>query len=135
MDRPNDLLLDQQLDTMRRRELELLSFVRKLLWAMLGEISSNVRQTLVWRTEDKLVTHVTLHEDRAYDRECAGGWQYLCEDEECFRDKVDMQIETCARPRVAPSSPANIPLVDCVAVYLECRLNDPTNSDDEESAV
>lgn len=131
----NDPPLNQQLDTMLRRDIELLSFVRKLLWAMLGEISSNVRQIRVWRAEDKFVTHVTLHEDRAYDRECATGWQYHCEDEECFRDKVDMRIEICPRPLVAPPPPASIPLVDCVPIYIECVVNDPTDCDDEEGAV
>jgi hypothetical protein len=135
MYRTNAPLLDQQLNTLQRRELELLSFVRRLLWTMLGEISSNVRQILVWREEQMFVTHVTLHEDRLYDRENAGGWQYVCEDEEIFRDRIDMRIEVCPRPQVAPPAPASIPLVDCVAVYVECVVSDPSESDDEASAV
>ncbi len=118
----NDPLLNPELSAMQRQELELLSFVRRLLWTMQGEISSNIRQIVVWRTESVFVTHVTLHEDRAYDRENVAGWKYTCEDEEAFRDKADMRIEICPRPHVAPSPPSSIPLADCVAIYAECTV-------------
>ncbi len=118
----NDPLLNPQLSAMQRQELELLSFVRRLLWTMQGEISSNIRRIVVWRTESVFVTHVTLHEDRPYDRENVAGWKYTCEDEEAFRGKADMRVEICPRPHLAPPPPSSIPLADCIAIYLECTV-------------
>lgn len=120
MYRTNDPLLQQQLNAMQKRELELLSFVRRLLWAMLGEISSNIRTIVVWREESVFVTHVTLHEERAYDRENASGWKFVCEDEEDYRDRIDLRIDICPRPQATPQPPASVPLADCIAIYVEC---------------